>query len=63
MERIMSQVWRYLSGRENASSQIHVNRIAQGGSQDRALANFKAEQARRAAKQDGAQFATNRAAK
>ena len=61
MERIVSQFWRYVSRQTPPVAEMHVNRIASGNSQDRSLAAFKAEQARRAAKQDGATFQTKRA--
>lgn len=63
MERIVSSLLRFVSGRNDAGGDIHVNRIAQGASHDRALAAFKADQARIAGKQDGATFATKRAVK
>ncbi|MBL4627638.1 MAG: hypothetical protein JKY00_06315 [Roseicyclus sp.] len=62
MERLVSNFLRFVAGRDGEkSSDIHINRIAQGCSHDRALAAFKAEQAQVASRQDGATFATKRA--
>ncbi|WP_224814297.1 hypothetical protein [Hasllibacter sp. MH4015] len=64
MERIVNNFLRFVAGRDGErGTDIHVNRIAQGGSHDRALAAFKADQAKIASRQDGATFATKRAAK
>ncbi len=63
MERIVSTVMRFFTSVEAPRSEIHVNRIAMGSSHDRALAAFKADQARIASKQDGATFASKRGTK
>ncbi len=72
MERIVTHFWRYFARRDNPATEIHVNRIARGGAQDRVLAAFKADQARiaekreaarRVARPDGGHFSTQRAAK
>ena len=60
MERIVSSFLRFVSGKEGVGSDIPVNRIAMGSSHDRALAAFKADQARIASKQDGATFVSKR---
>ncbi len=60
MERIVSSVMRFFSSVDTPRTEIHVNRIAMGSSHDRALAAFKADQARIASKQDDATFATKR---
>lgn len=62
MERIVSSVLRFFSAVDAPRTDIHVNRIAMGSSHDRALAAFKADQARIASRQDGATFVTKRAA-
>ncbi|MEL6745621.1 MAG: hypothetical protein AAFO68_09180 [Pseudomonadota bacterium] len=63
MERIVTTVMRFFTSVDAPRSDIHVNRIAMGSSHDRALAAFKADQARIASKQDGATFASKRGAK
>lgn len=64
MERLVNNFLRFVAGRDgDRATEIHVNRIAMGGSHDRALAAFKADQAKVASRQDGATFATKRAAK
>lgn len=64
MERLVTNFLRFVAGRDGEkSANIHVNRIAMGSSHDRALAAFKAEQAKVASRQDGATFASKRAAK
>jgi hypothetical protein len=63
MERIVNSVLRFFSAVDAPRADIHVNRIAMGSSHDRALAAFKADQARIASKQDGATFVTKRTAK
>ena len=63
MERIVSSVVRFFSSANPPRNEIYVNRIAMGGSHDRALTAFKADQARIASKQDGATFASKRASK
>ncbi|MBF9044219.1 hypothetical protein HKCCE4037_12830 [Rhodobacterales bacterium HKCCE4037] len=63
MERIVSSVMRFFQSVDAPRTEIHVNRIAMGGSHDRALAAFKADQARIASKQDGATFASKRGGK
>ncbi len=62
MERIVNGFLRFVAGRDGAkASDIPVNRIAQGASHDRALAAFKADQARIAGRrQEGASFASKR---
>lgn len=61
MQRLVHKIMRFVPGQDPAPPRIHLNRIAQGQSHDRALAAFKAEQmrvARRARRtgetQDGA---------
>lgn len=64
MERLVASFLRFVAGRDgNGSTEIHVNRIAIGSSHDRALAAFKAEQAKVAGRQDGGTFASKRASK
>ena len=64
MSGLMTNILRFVAGRDGErSSNIHINRIAAGGSHDRALTAFKAEQAKVASRQDGATFATKRATK
>ncbi|GAB5446796.1 hypothetical protein [Gymnodinialimonas sp.] len=64
MERLVTNFLRFVAGRDgDKPTDIHVNRIAMGSSHDRALAAFKAEQAKVASRQDGATFATKRAVK
>ncbi len=63
MERMINSVLRFFQSVDTPRSDIHVNRIAMGSSHDRALAAFKADQARIASKQDGATFASKRTAK
>lgn len=64
MERLVTNFLRFVAGRDGErNTDIHVNRIAMGGSHDRALAAFKADQAKVASRQDGATFATKRAVK
>lgn len=64
MERLVTNFLRFVAGRDGErSTDIHVNRIAMGSSHDRALAAFKAEQAKIASRQDGATFATKRVVK
>lgn len=64
MERLMTNFLRFVSGRDgDRSSNIHINRIAAGGSHDRALSAFKAEQAKIASRQDSATFASKRSGK
>jgi hypothetical protein len=62
MERIVQGFLRFVAGRDgDKPSDIQVNRIAMGQSHDRALAAFKADQARIAGKREGAtSFATKR---
>lgn len=61
MERIVSSFLRFMTGRGGMdSSDIAINRIAQGSSHDRALSAFKADQARIASRQDGATFQSKR---
>ncbi|OAN76791.1 hypothetical protein A8B78_14965 [Jannaschia sp. EhC01] len=64
MERLVTNFLRFVAGRDGEKpTNIHVNRIAMGSSHDRALAAFKAEQAKVASRQDGATFATKRGSK
>lgn len=64
MERLVTNFLRFVAGRDGERAvDIHVNRIAMGSSHDRALRAFKAEQAKLASRQDGAIFASTRAAK
>jgi hypothetical protein len=63
MERIVSSVLRFFSSVDTPRTEVHVNRIAMGSSHDKALAAFKADQARVASRQDGATFASKRGAK
>ncbi|UWQ96930.1 hypothetical protein K3728_06865 [Rhodobacteraceae bacterium M385] len=64
MERLVTNFLRFVAGRDGERAvDIHVNRIAMGGSHDRALSAFKADQAKLASRQDGATFASKRAAK
>lgn len=61
MERIVAGFLRFVGGRDaTKASDIQINRIAQGSSHDKALATFKADQARIAAKRDTATFTTKR---
>ncbi|MBY4891374.1 hypothetical protein KUL25_01195 [Rhodobacteraceae bacterium N5(2021)] len=64
MERLVTNFLRFVAGRDGEKpTNIHVNRIAMGSSHDRALAAFKAEQAKVASRQDGATFSTKRGSK
>lgn len=64
MERLVTNFLRFVAGRDgDKPTDIHVNRIAMGSSHDRALAAFKAEQAKVASRQDGATFASKRTVK
>lgn len=60
MERFVSSFLRFVAGRGPDKGDLHVNRIAMGRSHDRALAAFKAEQARVASRQEGGSFASKR---
>ncbi len=61
MERIVTSIWRFVAGRDaDKAREINVNRIAQGSSHDKALAAFKADQARIAAKRETPAFVTKR---
>jgi hypothetical protein len=48
MQRLVHRIMSLVPRQGAEGPQIHLNRIAQGHSYDRALAAFKAEQARRA---------------
>lgn len=64
MERLVTNFLRFVAGRDQTRTvDIPVNRIAMGHSHDRALAAFKADQAKVASRQDGATFASRRVTK
>ncbi|MEJ6392026.1 hypothetical protein V8J82_02100 [Gymnodinialimonas sp. 2305UL16-5] len=64
MTRIVNHLLSLVSGRVgDRADDMMINRIAQGSSHDRALAAFKADQAKVASRQCGATFETKRIAK
>ncbi len=46
MQRLVRQIRYLVSGEDTSGPDMPLNRIAQGGSHDRALAAFKADQTR-----------------